>query len=126
MSQNENEQVSKNKSKKNMREIDSYKVLFKIKKKKNSGNRSNNKSNKHNYNYVYTRSNYTAKTFNQKSKSNMIKKNNDLNNQSINNATELENNAVSYSNFANSDIIIESKQEDKKDEEKVINNGENK
>ena len=104
MSQNENEQVSKNKSKKNMREIDSYKVLFKIKKKKNSGNRSNNKSNKYNYNYVYTRSNYTAKTFNQKSKSNMIKKNNDLNNQSINNATELENNAVSYSNFANSDI----------------------
>ena len=104
MSQNENEQVSKNKSKKNMREIDSYKVLFKIKKKKNSGNRSNNKSNKYNYNYVYTRSNYTAKTFNQKSKSNMIKKNNDLNNQSINNATELENNAVSCSNFANSDI----------------------
>ena len=66
MSQNANEQLSKNKSKKNMREIDSYKVLFKMKKKKNSGNRSNNKSNKYNYNYVYTRSNYTAKTFNQK------------------------------------------------------------
>ena len=46
-----------------MREIDSYKILFKIRKNKNSGNQLNNKSNKYNYNYVYTRSNYAAKNF---------------------------------------------------------------
>ena len=52
MSQNANEQLSKNKSKKNMREIDSYKILFKIRKNKNTGNQLNNKSDKYNYNYV--------------------------------------------------------------------------
>ena len=104
MNPKEHNKDSDNKEKKSLRETNSYKIKFKNRKRKKSN--QNNLNNHNNYNCIYSRSNYSAKTFNQKPKSNKRKNNKDLNFQSINNFSEAEKNAISYSNFGNSDINV--------------------
>ena len=89
--------------KKNPREKNSYKIQYKLRKNKNYDNKIYQKSNKSNNN-LYSRSNYSAKTFNQKPAKNLVKDNNDLNEQSLNNFTQIEKNAISYSNFSISEM----------------------
>ena len=89
--------------KKNPREKNSYKIQYKLRKNKNYDNKVYQKSNKSNNN-LYSRSNYSAKTFNQKPAKNLVKDNNDLNEQSLNNFTQIEKNAISYSNFSISEM----------------------
>ena len=105
MQSNEYHKDSENKSKKNLREANSYKIQFKNRKNKElNENKLNSHNYKSNYNYIYARSNYSAKTFNQKPKSNLDKKNKDSDAQSLNNFSEIDKNAISYINFENSDI----------------------
>ena len=89
--------------KKNPREKNSYKIQYKLRKNKNYDNKVYQKSNKSNNN-LYSRSNYSAKTFNQKPAKNLVKDNNDLDEQSLNNFTQIEKNAISYSNFSISEM----------------------
>ena len=91
MSSKEKGQNSRSKQKKKLRETNSYKIQFKTKKNNNKSNpHSKDKDKKINKNNkcTYSNSNISAKTYNQKPTSNIIR---DYNNQSqINN-----NNAIS-------------------------------
>ena len=89
--------------KKNPREKNSYKIQYKLRKNKNFDNKLYQKNNKSNNN-IYSRSNNSAKTFNQKPMTNLVKDNNELNEQSLNNFTQIEKNAISYSNFSISEM----------------------
>lgn len=100
MSSKEKGQNSRSKQKKKLRETNSYKIQFKTKKNNNKSNpHSKDKDKKINKNNkcTYSNSNISAKTYNQKPTSSIIR---DFNNQSQNN----NNNAISYSNYAFSEI----------------------
>ena len=120
MQPKENNKQSHNKSKKNLRETNSYQIQFQNRKNQKS---KENISNNHNYNTIYASSNYSTKTFNQKYKSNLDKNNKDLDAQSINNLSEVEKNAISYSNFGNTDLNFLMKKD--KNKSKNISNFEN-
>ena len=90
-------------NRKNQRETNSYQVQHVIRKNRKSTNKLHPKKNKPNNNFIYSRSNYSAKTFNQKPKSHLTKENSDLNVQSLNNFSKLEKNDLSYSNISNRD-----------------------
>ena len=95
-----------NKSKKNSRETNSYQIQFKNKINKKTDSKINQQTNKGKYNTIYSSSNYSAKTFNQKPNKNLYKNSKELNVESLNNFSKLENNAFTISNFVNSDINI--------------------
>ena len=95
--------LPKNKSKKKLRETNSYQIQYK--------NKKDNKTQKSNYNTIYSISHYSTKTFNKKPLSNLTRDPGDFNSQSL-------------SNFANSDMNlliqnekIYNKMRNKKDEE---------
>ena len=95
-----------NKSKKNSRETNSYQIQFKNKINKKTDSKINQQTNKGKYNTIYSSSNYSAKTFNQKPNKNLYKNSKELNVESLNNFSKLENNAFTISNFVNSDMNI--------------------
>ena len=110
MQQKENINKFKGKSKKNLREINSYKIQFKNRNNNETNNRIKLQKQKNNNNYISSHLNYSAKTFIQRP----IKSNKDLNSQSLNNHYENEKNNISYSNFENSDInVLMKKEKDK-------------
>ena len=114
---------SHNKRKKKIREISSYKFQLntKVKHKTNIDSRNKNKAKEKNkkYKYVYSNSKISAKSFNQKPKSSLIKEYNTL---SKNNNF----NAVSYSNIAFSDMEHIKKNENNiLDESSKFNNDDN-
>ena len=102
MKSKDKSQSKSSRRKKKIREINSYKIQFKSKIKQNTNLSSKDKSKSKpktkdkNNKCIYTQSNISAKTFIQKPTSSII---NEYNKISHNN-----NNAVSYSNFAVSDI----------------------
>ena len=92
----EKNQNSHPKQKKKLREIDSYKFQFKTKIKQKSNINSKEKDKSKNKKNKFSQSNISVKTFNQKPTSSIIK---EYNSQNINN-----NNAISYSNYAFSEM----------------------
>ena len=107
MQPKENNKESDSKSKKNLRETNSYQIQFQNRKnKKSKDNKLHNHNYKSNYNTIYSSSNYSAKTFNQKPNKNLYKNSKELNVESLNNFSKLENNAFTISNFVNSDMNI--------------------
>ena len=97
---------TQNKSKKNSRETNSYQIQFKNKINKKTDSKLNQQKNKGKYNTIYSSSNYSTKTFNQKPNKNLYKNTKELNVESLNNFSKLENNAFTISNFVNSDMNI--------------------
>ena len=87
--------------KKNLRETNSYQIQHEIRKNRKSNNKLNPKNNKKNNNYIYSRSNCSAKTFNQKINTNLIK---DSQEHSLNNFSKIDKNDTSYSNISNPDV----------------------
>ena len=87
--------------KKNLRETNSYQIQHEIRKNRKSNNKLNPKNNKKNNNYIYSRSNCSAKTFNQKVNTNLIK---DSQVHSLNNFSKIDKNDTSYSNISNEDV----------------------
>ena len=87
--------------KKNLREANSYQIQHEMRKNKKSNNKLHQKNNKSNNNYIYSRSNCSAKTFNQKPKSNLI---NDSKEQSLINFSKFDKNDISCSNISNSEV----------------------
>ena len=121
MQPKENNKESDSKSKKNLRETNSYQIQFQNRKnKKSKDNKLHNHNYKSNYNTIYSSSNYSTKTFNQKRKPNFEKNNKELDAQSINNLSEIEKNAISYSNFVYTDLNAIIKKE--KNKSKNISN----
>ena len=92
----EKNQNSLPKQKKKLREINSYKFQFKTKIKQKSNINSKEKDKSKNKKNKFSQSNISVKTFNQKPTSSIIK---EYNSQNINN-----NNAISYSNYAFSEM----------------------
>ena len=92
----EKNQNSLPKQKKKLREINSYKFQFKTKIKQKSNINSKEKDKSKNKKNQFSQSNISVKTFNQKPTSSIIK---EYNSQNINN-----NNAISYSNYAFSEM----------------------
>ena len=101
---------SHSKNRKKLRETNSYKVLFKSKNKRktNLDNKDNTKSKSKNKN-KYSDSNISAKTYIQKQKSSLINEYNSCN--QLNN-----NKAVSYSNYAFSEM-----EQSKRNENNIFN-----
>ena len=76
MQPKENNKESDSKSKKNLRETNSYQIQFQNRKnKKSKDNKLHNHNYKSNYNTIYSSSNYSTKTFNQKRKPNFDRRN---------------------------------------------------
>ena len=100
----EKSQNSHHKQKKKTREIDSYKIQFKTKIKQKSNINSKEKDKSKNKKNKYSQSNISAKTFNQQPTSSIIK---EYNSQNIMN----NNNAMSYSNYAFSEMEQSKKKE---------------
>ena len=96
-------QNSQSKKKKKVREIDSYKIQFKTKIKEKSNINSKEKERIKNKTNKYSQSNFSAKTLNQKPSSSLIK---EYNSQNL-----INNNALSYSNYAFSEMEESKKNE---------------
>lgn len=93
----EKSQNSHSKPKKKIRETNSYKIQFKTKIKQKSNLNSKDKDKSKNKKNKYSQSNISAKTFNQKPTSSIIKE--------YNSQTNIyNNNAISYSNYAFSEM----------------------
>ena len=87
--------------KKNLRETNSYQIQHEIRKNRKKNNKLHPKNTKQNNNFIYSRSNCSAKTFNQKPKSNLIK---DSKDQSLNNFSKFDKYDISYSNISNPEV----------------------
>ena len=92
----EKNQGSHSKPKKKIREINSYKIQFKTKVKQKSNLNSKEKDKIQKSNNKYSQSNLSIKTYNQKPSSSLIKE--------YNSNPQLNNNAISYSNYAFSEL----------------------
>ncbi len=104
MKSKEKSQNSRSKKKKKIREVDSYKIQFKTKIKNNKSNHNSKEKDINSKKCTYANSNMSAKTYLQKPTSSIIKEYN--NNQSQINS----NNAISYSNYAFSEMAQSKKQ----------------
>ena len=76
-----------------IRETNSYQIQHEIRKNRKKNNKLHPKNTKQNNNFIYSRSNCSAKTFNQKPKSNLIK---DSKDQSLNNFSKFDKYDIYY------------------------------